>query len=283
MSQGAPTLQPMRVHQSDLKTFNRCPLLWKFENLDPNAPPGIQMSASTWGSIMHEAVLLLEETKDLDLATAQYQRWWEHPEKLDASYEITEWIRGDSYPGLRDKGVAILRDWWSIIRWEADVVVAREHHFLVPYRDGIELEGTADKVAIRYNPKLDEEVVLISDYKTARRQPTYSYLSQDMQFSMYAMASESPEFWTMDNGEELYERYKDAKRWGEWVHLRGPRRLDAGERNEGHYARLKYAIDGFVQSVGLRIFVPVIDGQVCCYCGYREYCGLPSREAEGLE
>jgi hypothetical protein len=69
---------------------------------------------------------------------------------------------------------------------------------------------------------------------------------------------------------------------GEWVHLRTPKRIDAGFRTEVHYNRLQYAIEQIELSVALGIFVPDISGAACEFCEFRQRCGLPSREQEGL-
>ncbi len=270
----------MRVRQSDLQMWQYCPLSWKFAKLDEL--PREQNSALTFGTILHDVVLWLETTRDVESAVARFQELWEDPAKLDPGLVIESWIKGHSYPKLHDDGVRIIRNWWGIIQWEADVVLAREHHFIVPFGDH-ELEGTLDKLVLRYDPKTDEDIVVISDYKTNAKQPTYNYLHHHLQFTMYAKASTSPEFWTMEHGESYYERTKNLRRFGEWVHLRGPARMNAGERTELHYQRLKYAIDAFAASVALRIFVPNITGESCAWCSFRKVCGLPTWAEEGFE
>jgi RecB family exonuclease len=145
-----------------------------------------------------------------------------------------------------------------------------------------ELTGTLDKLALR--PLKDGTFgVLVSDYKTGSKPPTRDYLQHDVQFHAYCYATTQPEFWVgIPDGEKLYQLYKDAPRMGEWVHLRTPKRIDAGFRTEVHYNRLQYAIEQIELSVALGIFVPDISGAACEFCEFRQRCGLPSREQEGL-
>ena len=49
------------------------------------------------------------------------------------------------------------------------------------------------------------------------------------------------EFWANIGGQAAYEKYKDLPRYGEWVQLAGtsgPRRMDAGIREERHFNRI---------------------------------------------
>lgn len=595
----------VRIRQSDLKTFARCPLQFRFEHID--GLPREQGGASVFGTVMHEAVLLLEETRDLAAAQAWFKQAWANPADPVTGVgpdrgRIDYWERGQSHAKGFDNAERILRDWWSIIQWETDHVLAREHNFEVDIGDGHRLHGTADKVAVRYNARLDTQVLLISDYKdldrdtplptptgwttmgevqvgeeliggdgrpcrvtgksqvftsndcyrvtfddstsvvaggehlwvidtdggrkilttvqmqenlvnpvtgqrhlrignaaldlpeadlpidpyvlgawlgdgaasqariskplpqlfreieacgyrvgadtsspdrcetrtihglsaqlrtaglldnkhvplaysrasraqrlallqgimdtdghynprrqrcvvnttderfageiaelvcslgwkattfattargfglvrpawqvwftpseqvfrarppvdwtpgtnakssrrivrsiepvptrptqcltvdssdstflcgeqmvrthnTAAKRPTYDYLEDDLQFTAYAFASLQEEFWTgIPSGPELWRKYQDYPRWGEWVHLKGPMRLDAGERRPVHFNRLVMACNAFALSVDMRIFVPTISGETCKYCSHRKQCGLPPVE-----
>lgn len=269
----------MRVRQSDLKTFQRCPLQLKFSKVD--GLPREQSAALTFGTVMHYCILLMEEAYDLAVGLAAFEKYWTEPESLEPGLTPTEYLKGTSWMKYYTEGPRILRDWWGIIQWESDDVIAREHHFIVPVGKDHELEGTADKLAIRYEPKTDEYVLLVSDYKTSRKEPTYGYLFHDLQFSAYCYATTQPEFWTgIQGGDEIYENLKGVRRMAEWVQLTGPKRKNAGERNEMHYARLRYAINAFAESVSLGVFVPNISGDVCMYCDFRKSCGLLPREEE---
>ena len=278
----------MIIRQSTIKQFMDCSLKYKFSHED-----GIereQSSALSFGTVIHDAVLVMEVQQSLAAGLARFDEMWDNLEKYDLRYDYL--MPRNTHSGYRDMGHKILRDWWMLIQWESDVVLAREYNFTVPIGTH-QLTGTVDKLALRPLKGAKGYGVLVSDYKTSSKQPTRDYLQHDIQFHAYCYATTQPEFWVnlpplklMDGsvatGDELYAKYIDAPRLGEWVHLRTPRRIDAGERTAVHYNRLEYAIDQIEASVATGIFVPDISGASCEYCEFRKRCGLPSREQEGL-
>ena len=272
----------MRVRQSDIKTWSRCPLSWKYQNLD-NLPRE-QSGSSIFGSIIHDCTLYMEVHRDLDAAIDRFKRFWMQPDLLDPTYRVDYYERGRNWKKFSEKGPEILKNWWSIIQWDSDLTLAREYTFDVPIGDGHILHGTIDKLVVRYRAKSDEWVLLTSDYKTNAKTPTYDYLEEDIQFSAYSYANTRPEFWENlpgGRGLELFEQYRDLPRYGEWVQLTGPKRLDAGIRTQRHYNRLTMAVDALAESVALRIFVPNISGDTCRFCEFRKLCGLPELDADG--
>lgn len=270
----------MHVRQSDLKLWQKCPLQYRWTHVDKI--PREQSGSLSYGSIIHDCVLFLETTHDLNTAIERFYWFWDDPTRLDPEYKISYYVRGTNWKKYREAGPALLRNWWSIIQWDSDANVAREHHFEVPIGDGHVLNGTADKVAVRYMPKLNRRVLLISDYKTNNKTPTYDYLAEDLQFTAYGYASTQREFWTgIPNGEQLFAEFADVPRWGEWVALTSPKRMDAGERTQQQYNRLIYAVNALAESVAMRIFVPNISGESCRYCDFRKQCGLPELDDDG--
>lgn len=267
---------PVIVRQSTIKKYMECALRYKFE---AEGAPREQSSALSFGTIIHDAVLVMETQGSLTAGVERFNQMWDNLDQFDLAYDYL--IPRNSHAGYRDMGNKILRDWWALIQWESDIVLGREYNFSVPLGEHT-LTGTVDKLALR-PLKGGGYAVLLSDYKTSAKQPTRDYLQHDIQFHAYCYATTQPEFWVnIPNGPELFERYKDAPRIGEWVHLRTPRRIDAGERTQVHYNRLKYAVDQIELSVALGIFVPDISGASCEFCEFRKRCGLPSREEEGL-
>lgn len=270
----------MHVRQSDLKLWQKCPLQYRWTHVDKI--PREQSGSLSYGSIIHDCVLFLETTHDLNTAIERFYWFWDDPTRLDPEYKISYYVRGTNWKKYREAGPALLRNWWSIIQWDSDANIAREHHFEVPIGDGHVLNGTADKVAVRYMPKLNRRVLLISDYKTNNKTPTYDYLAEDLQFTAYGYASTQREFWTgIPNGEQLFAEFADVPRWGEWVALTSPKRMDAGERTQQQYNRLIYAVNALAESVAMRIFVPNISGESCRYCDFRKQCGLPELDDVG--
>jgi RecB family exonuclease len=222
----------------------------------------------------------MEANDDLNGALEMFHRMWENPSDiLGERGRIDYWEFGRSYKAGAIEGPKALKDWWSIYQWDTDIVLAREYVFNVPIGDGHTLHGTVDKLAERTTGAGSELVII--DFKTAKR-PTYDYLAEDLQFSAYALASTLPEFWLgLPNGEELYKRYKEYPRRGEWVQLRkGVQRMDAGLREQNHWQRLVYAINALANSIALGVFVPNISGETCKFCNFRTNCGL-KREDNG--
>lgn len=264
----------MQIRQSDLKTWARCPLAYRYQNIDKL--PRQQSGALSFGTIVHECVLLMEVERDVEKAVKRFHAMWLEPESFDPELKIDYYTRGSNWKKYSSEGERILRDWWGIIQWDSDVNLGREYEFDVPIGDGHVLHGTIDKLALRFMPKLNSNVLLISDYKTNAKTPTYDWLADDLQFTAYSYATTQPEFWTnMPNGMEIFERVSELPRYGEWVALKGPKRLDAGVRDQVQYNRLNYAVNALADSVAMRIFVPNISGETCRYCDFRANCGLP--------
>jgi len=269
----------MRVRQSDLKMWGKCPLVYKFTYLDGLARE--QSGSLTFGSIIHDCVLWMEVNQDLDGAIARFQELWIQPTLLDPTYQPEYYVRGTSWKKFMEKGPKILKDWWGIVSWDSSLVLAREHYFEVPIGDGHTLFGTADKIEIGYRADINQQVLKIVDYKTDNKNPTYDYLAEDLQFSSYAYASTQREFWVNLGGDAAWQKYRDLLRYGEWVQLTGPKRMDAGIREQRHYNRIEMAVDALADSVAMRIFVPNISGATCRYCDFRKPCGLPELDENG--
>lgn len=275
----------MDVRQSDLKTWQKCPLMYRYQNID--GLPREQSASLTYGSIIHHCVEWMERNQDLDGAITLFQELWIQPTRLDPSYAPQYYVRGTNWKKFFERGPKELRDWWGIVSWDSSLVIGREHTFSVPIGDGHTLNGTVDKIEIAFradiNGGLGGYVVKIQDYKSDKKTPTYGYLEEDLQFSAYAYASLQREFWTGIGGDEAWLRYKDLPRYGEWVQLSGPKRMDAGIRTQRHYNRLIMAVNALAESVAMRIFVPNISGESCRYCEFRKQCGLPELDEDGNE
>lgn len=273
----APTgtaMLPFKVRQSDLSTWAKCPLMYKYQHIDKL--PREQSASLTFGSIIHDIVMEMELRQDVEWAVKEFiERWIDPVGYMGPEYKIDYYVRGTNWKKYLAEGERMIRDWWGIIRWDADVTLAREYHFEVPIGNGHVLEGTIDKLVIRQVPKLHTNVVLISDYKTNSKTPTYDWLEDNLQFTAYAYATTRPEFWAgLPNGAVIEKQVEKLPRWGEWVSLKGPKRLDAGERTQVQYNRLTMAVNALAESVAMRIFVPNISGENCRYCEFRAQCGL---------
>lgn len=265
----------MIVRQSSIKQWQECPQKWAFQHIE--GLPREQSGSVVFGSIIHDCVLFLETSQDVEATVTRFRQFWGDPSSLDPEYKIDYYVRGTNWKKFLDKGEDIIRRWWAIIQWDSDLTLAREYHFQVPIGNGHTLEGTLDKLAVRYNPKLGREILLISDYKTNSKTPVYDYLAEDLQFSAYAYATTRPEFWA-NLSAGLYNQYINHERHGEWVHLVTPRRMDAGIREQRHYNRLHMQVNAMAEAIAMRIFTLNISGGSCRYCDFRKPCGLPEIE-----
>lgn len=268
----------MQVRQSDLKTWQKCPLMYRWQHIDHL--PRLQSGSLIFGSILHDCVLYLETTSDFDGTIERFKRFWLNPELLDAEYRVDYYVKGTNWRKFLEKGEYVLGKWWDLIQWDSALVLAREYEFDVPVGDGHVLHGTIDKLEVRYRAATDEWVLLISDYKTNNKVPTYGYLEEDLQFTAYAHATLQEEFWRglfpdPELGLALMRKYADYPRYGEWVQLTDSKRMDAGIRTQRHYNRFEMAVNAMCESIAMRIFVPNISGESCRYCEFRNQCGLP--------
>lgn len=281
-------LSRVHVRQSDLKTWAKCPLMYRYQTIDQL--PRLQSGSLTFGSILHECIMWMEINRDVETAVARFEHYWTDPTRLDPEYRIDYYVRGTNWRKYAEDGPRIIRNWWQVTQWDTALVLAREFTFSVPVgSQGHYLDGTVDKLEIAYSGKHDSWVVKIVDLKSNKKAPTYDYLEEDLQFSAYCYATTLLTFWEQlgqhlgwppERAAEVYAKYRDLPRRGEWVQLTGPKRMDAGERTERHYGRLAMAVDALADSVAMRIFVPNISGESCCYCDYRKTCGLPEREED---
>lgn len=264
----------MIVRQSLLKTWQTCPEKLRLEMA---GHPRQQSGALTFGTIIHACVEILE-TRSLDEAQDAFEHWWAEPTTLDPSLKIDYYLRGTNWKKYRANGKRILEEWAAIHSWNTDAVLAREFTFDVPIGDGHILHGTIDRLAVRNGP--EGPTIVVSDYKTSRKEPTYDWLEDDLQFTSYLYATLRPEFWaTFSDGEERFERYKNYRRFGEWIQLLGPKVKAAGTRSQAQYNRLIRMVNQLARSVDADIYVPTISGESCKWCDFRQSCGL--EEVEG--
>lgn len=269
-----PTTGVRTLHQSDLKTWMACPLRWRYQHVDNLARE--QSASLTFGSIMHEAVMRMEMSEDLDAAITFFLDSWDDPKSLDPRYVIDYYVRSTNFKKYRELGQRILRDWWSIAQWNSDIVLAREYFFDVPIGTrGNRLAGTIDKIVLRHDAATGSYSVVIIDYKTNSKVPTYEWLEDDLQFTAYALASLDRGFWAnMTDGAILADATATLPRRGEWVSLQTNKRMDAGERGPQQYHRLIAMVDAMAESIEQKIFVPTISGESCRWCEFRAQCGL---------
>lgn len=283
----------MILHQSDLSSWARCP--HAFEMSRAGRPEKV-LSATSYGTVMHHAMHVLERTGDLEKAIDTFTYYW-HPHHIEALCRPVEvWIARDSYASLQRKGVDTLRKYADLLRFDESEVLALEYEFIVPVHGTFDpetqqphqLAGTVDRLVARHYKR--NLTLCIDDYKTGKRSV---YLRHNGQGTAYSYASTLPEFWTGDptnhtegfgveRGQQLYERFKPAARRFWWIDLKACKFVDGGWRGPNDYRRFAYAIQRVADSIQAGIYPLTLQGDVCQYCSFREPCaGLGVDDAEG--
>lgn len=260
----------MRFRQSTLKTWMACPLQAKFKHIDKQ--PGRQNAKASFGTVIHHAMDLYNQTGDVDAAVDDFAFFWHNPENLGVEPEY--WPKYTSYGELRERGVEIIRRYHENLKWEGRQVITTEHRFLVPFGRH-ELEGTMDLLEIRKNHR-GKDVLRVLDYKTNTKQPTKGQLAVDIQFTVYTYASLQPEFWMgngpefppITNGEFLFGALAELPRRAIWYALWTGKEIDCGTREDADFMRLYRVCDEIEKAVEKDVYVPSISGEACTICDF---------------
>lgn len=261
----------MLVSISFLKKFMACPLQARFAYIDGLKGP--TNAAAEFGSAVHVAMETYVTTLDVDKAREHFLAEWKEANP-------DEYPPYTSYGKYKKQGVKILENYAAKDRWTDRTLIATEHPFLVPFGEH-QIHGVVDLVVARKNSK-NKLTLQLLDFKTNGRQPSKAMLRHDAQFSTYLYASRQPEFFfghddrypALPNAQELWDTYKDVPRRGIWVHLRGPKEIDVGERNDQDFRRLYRIINEVDKAMKNNVFVPDMSAQTCDFCPFWEPCGL---------
>ena len=267
----------MKFSPSMIKCFMRCPLQAKFNYIDKVQQQ--QSSAASFGTAVHLALELYNNTQDVKAAERCFLFAWDNPAEFGIEPEM--WNRNTSYGQYRERGVEFIRMYHEENKWIDKEIIATEHRFCVPFRNHY-ISGIVD---ILETP-VGSNVLKITDLKTGYRPSAYN-LSFDVQFSSYMYAVTQPEFWMgwepekekyhgFENGEELYERFKSYEVLGIWYDLRKTKEYEVGPRTESDLNQLHRCLDEIEKAVEHQIFVPNISGESCGICSYTEICPIYS-------
>ena len=204
----------MRIRQSDLESYNRCPQqshLYRLAEQGTLTSGGVpvavpSLSATVFGTVIHFALQVMEElhhngrSDALEVAIATFEHYWE-PENLTELEPagIDTWIPRQTYGGLRTRARNNLRAYYEVLKADDGMLLALEHTFAVPVElvdpeTGVaeqhELAGTADRLTLRtYSRK---PYLSIDDFKSGKKA---TYLRYKTQWTVYAYASLHPAFW----------------------------------------------------------------------------------------
>lgn len=274
----------MKFSASMIKTYSRCQMQAKFAYLD--RLPDKQSASATFGTCVHEALEHYFVHRDVQKAIDRFLHTWENPEVLGAAPDY--WHKRVTYGGLQEVGVKAITEYHENTVWSSRQMLASEHKFCVPFGDRHLLSGIVDLV--EGDPTVPE--LRIVDFKTAGSRPNFDSLYLDVQFTIYYYASMQPEFWLgyddgtpetrdkdgnprylpMENGEQLWDQYKDADRKAIWSHLRQAKDLDCGPRGDADFLRLLRCCDEIEKAIMHNVYVPSISGDTCTHCAYTDLC-----------
>jgi hypothetical protein len=266
----------VRFSASRLRSWMTCPLAAHYR-YDENLPSAGVNGKTVFGSVMHVALELYNNTGDYDAAVAKFKADW-----LKPPVEPAWWPRSTSYASLRTKGLEILEFVKTHYRFQDRVVLGAEVPFLVPFGDH-ELHGYIDLVETRRSGT-GAELLTVTDYKTASKAPTITELALDIQFTTYIWAVSQREFWVgvkdnpdfpgIENGEWIWETIgRDMPKRAIWFGLWTGKEHDAGPRTDEDFQRLYRLCDEIQRATELEVFVPKI-GPACELCDYVEPCAM---------
>lgn len=274
-----PTTTPTRRWSaSRLKTWSTCPLQGYFKYVELLREP--QGSKASYGSCLHEALRHYNVGASIEDAKALFRDLWTNPEKVGLAPEV--WNKNSTFAGHLEQGQSVLQRYHDSLKWDEREVIATEHPFLVPFGD-FELTGFVDLVELRRSGN-GRRLLKVIDYKGGSWQPKTAELLLDIQFTVYMWAIDQVEFWLgngtpefpgIPDGEELYEQLLDVPRRAVWLHMNGPKEVDAGKRGDEDYARLYRLMVEVNRAEQYRIYVPRI-GEACGICGFTKECGIPT-------
>jgi len=308
------------IRQSDLSSWSRCQAQKIYDDQakhDPAAPQPHALSATEFGSVVHYALMLMEQAMHegredaVDIGLSTFEFYWqpENIERLPGVRRITEWLPRETYGGLRERGRRTIKDHYDLLRKDESWLLGLEYQFAVPMPIAGRthtLTGTVDRISIR---KVNRKPYLSLDDNKTGKQPTY--LRWNMQGTAYAWASTTPEFWlgwtesgmqaleafpaeTIGRLDEVFSswgyRLHSGSQWElplasrrfRWINLKENKWADGGWRNARDYARLMLAVDAYVRACEAEVYAINTTGEVCRYCPFRTTCGgvgLPDEEA----
>ena len=265
----------MKVSASLIKTWMKCSLQGKYKYIDKL--PDKSNAAASFGSAVHMALELYNNTNDLDKTLRAFLEIWDEPEEFGLA--IDTWPPRTSFGGYRERGVDFISKYHEENKWVKKEILATEHRFCVPLGDHL-LSGIVDILEVPDN----STTLKVVDFKSGYR-PNSQNLNHDVQFTSYLYAPTQKEFWCghpsdpekykgFENGEERYEKFQTHDVVGIWYDLRNSKEYNVGPRTQGDYDKLSMCVNEIARAVEFEVFVPNISGDSCFLCSYRDHCPL---------
>lgn len=308
------------VSASAISSWSYCNLRRFYElraRHDPDAPKGVQLSATAFGSVVHAAIMQMERAHHeghedpLGVGLRFFEHYW-YPTNIGAICPpIEEWLPKETWNGLLERGRVVLRRHYERVVTDRDAyLLALEHQFAVPLTvrgRTHTITGAIDRLLIKRHQR--KPYLCVDDLKTGRRQ---YHLRYNTQGGMYCYATTQRAFWeggfegsglpdmqafpddAMAAMGQRFASYgfrlhdggdpglKLAARKFRWIDLKDDKVADGGWRVAQDYARLVLAIDAYVRSCEAGIYSVNTDGEKCRYCSFRHISGGVGLPAEDV-
>lgn len=298
------------VRQSDLSAWARCQLQKFYQETakaDPEAPQGKSLSATTFGSVVHRAAMLMMQWHHEGSATAlrdaiaDFEYYWQPENLAELGLAVDIWIPRQTWAGLLARGKQALTEYFEIQTTADTSLLALEYEFAVPMKLGDRTHTVTGTIDLLEVGKKDRKPYLgVKDVKTGLKP---EYLRWNMQFTAYAWASTLPEFWlgwpesgkgelatfdettvselervfkswgyALHSGSPNADEHRLAARRGTWIDLKNIKFADAGWRTQRDYSRLHLAVEAYIASCEVEIYSVNLTGSTCQYCSFRDTC-----------
>jgi len=235
----------MRTSYSALDTFKKCPLKYKFQELDKiKVPKSIE---SAFGGSVHSALKYMFERNPL------------YP-TLDQVIDFFRNLWGEDKPDeyLKD-GIFILEKFYKHNQpWNFNAVDL-ESRFEADLKNHT-LAGIIDRI-----DKNDDAYEII-DYKTARKMPSKDFIDKDFQLSVYHLGLTKR--WPQINPEKIKLSFYFLKHGEKISTSRTPEQLENTKKF------ILKTIDEIEQKIKDNYNFEPIPSGLCDYCGYRQMCPM---------
>lgn len=265
----------MKLSPSQIRVWMKCSLQAKYQYVD-HIDRWSTGSSAHFGSAVHSGLETFHKGSTEKQAIEEFNRYFD---EIDPDY----YNKRTSYTKFKDEGPRMIHEYIDSFKWSTHITLAAEKKFMVPFGDHV-LSGIIDHL---YTDKTMSKL-FISDLKTGTR-PNFDTLHLDVQFTAYDWATRQREFWVgaesddpnwpdkyagFENGEELFEAFKDVPRVNIWYDLRKNQAIDVGGRQDFDFARLYRVCEQIDLAVEKEVFVPTINTDTCLWCPYQDICPI---------
>lgn len=241
----------MRISYSSLKTYQTCPLQYKYKYIDKL--PEKKRPELIFGKFIHKVLFLVLNHKQ---ALPPNQKALQKAKNLLKQ----DWPKedlGKQEKNFRLKGELILEQFFQSFNPKAQEILSAEEKFAVPLEDHL-LSGIIDRI-----DKLPGDILEVVDYKTGRPSSQEGvHQNQQLTFYYHAASARFPKFKEIRLSLHFLE--SDLK--------------ISSQRGKADILTLKSTIDDVSGKITKKQFPPK-NGPLCRFCDYNEICPVFKQKA----